>query len=252
MSKYKKILLTVAKGGMSQSEIAASLHVSKRDVSAAARVVREHALTLDQVSAMDATAVDDTFFPREGRGPDPAHLRPDLAGLVERKKRNRRLPIKLMWAEYCEQAAEAHLLSYSYQAFCEMFAEGADRLGATRHFEHEPGAKCHIDWAGDVAHLTDRLTGSVTKVYVLVVVLPFSSRFWAEGFCDMRQASWQDGQAHAFDYLGGVPRMLVPDSCATAADRSAIYVTLVNREYERFAEHYGAAVLLSRVRKPRD
>ena len=38
MSKYKKILLTVAKGGMSQSEIAASLHVSKRDVSAAARV----------------------------------------------------------------------------------------------------------------------------------------------------------------------------------------------------------------------
>ena len=46
--------------------------------------------------------------------------------------------------------------------------------------------------------------------------------------------------------------MLVPDNCATAADRSAIYVTLVNREYERFAEHYGAAVLLSRVRKPRD
>lgn len=252
MSKYKKILLTVAKGGMSQSEIAASPRVSKRDVSAAARVVREHALTLGQVSAMDATAVDDTFFPREGRGPDPAHLRPDLAGLVERKKRNRRLPIKLMWAEYCERAAEAHLLSYSYQAFCEMFAEEADRLGATRHLEHEPGAKCHIDWAGDVAHLTDRLTGSVTKVYVLVVVLPFSSRLWAEGFCDMRQASWQDGQAHAFDYLEGVPRMLVPDNCATAADRSAIHVTLVNREYERFAEHYGAAVVPSRVRKPRD
>ena len=109
MSKYKKILLTVAKGGMSQSEIAASPRVSKRDVSAAARVVREHALTFDQVSAMDATAVDDTFFPREGRGPDPAHLRPDLAGLVERKKRNRRLPIKLMWAEYCERAANEEI-----------------------------------------------------------------------------------------------------------------------------------------------
>ena len=65
-------------------------------------------------------------------------------------------------------------------------------------------------------------------------------------------AGWQDGQAHAFDYLEGVPRMLVPDNCATAADRSAIYVTLVNREYERFAEHYGAAVVPSRVRKPRD
>lgn len=252
MSKYKRILLAVAKGGMSQSEVAASLHVSKRDVSAAAKVVREHSLTFDQVSAMDAAAVDATFFPREGRGPDPAYLRPDMAALVERKKKNRRLPVKLLWAEHCERAADEGKLSYSYQAFCEMFADEAERLGATRHFEHEPGAKCYIDWAGDVARLTDRLTGATAKVYVLVVVLPFSSRFWAEGFCDMRQASWQDGQAHAFDYFGGVPRMLVPDNCATAADRSAVYVTLVNGEYERFADHYGAAVVPTRVRKPRD
>ena len=252
MSKYKRILMAVTKGGMSQSEVAASLHVSKRDVSAAARVAREHSLTFDQVSAMDAAAVDDTFFPREGRGPDPAYLRPDMGALVERKKRNRRLPVKLLWAEHCERAAEEGKLSYSYQAFCAMFAEEAERTGATRHFRHEPGAKCYIDWAGDTAKLTDRITGKAAKVYVLVVALPFSSRFWAEGFCDMRQASWQDGQAHAFEYLGGVPRLLVPDNCATAADRSAIYVTLVNKEYERFAEHYGAAVVPARVRKPRD
>ena len=37
MSKNKKILLAVAKGGMSQPDIAALLHVSKRDVSAAAK-----------------------------------------------------------------------------------------------------------------------------------------------------------------------------------------------------------------------
>lgn len=41
MSKYKKALFAVAKGEMSQSEIAASLHVSKHDVLAAARVARE-------------------------------------------------------------------------------------------------------------------------------------------------------------------------------------------------------------------
>ena len=84
----------------------------------------------------------------------------------------------------------------------------AERLDATRHFRHEPGAKAYIDWAGDVAWITDRVTGASAKVYVLVVVLPFSDRFWAEGFCDMRQRSWQDGQAHAFEDFGGVPRML--------------------------------------------
>ena len=56
-----------------------------------------------------------------------------------------------------------------------------------------------------------------------------------------------------FEEFGGVPRMWVPDNAATATDRAAApRVTLVNREYERFAEHYGAAVLPARVRRPRD
>ena len=87
---------------------------------------------------------------------------------------------------------------------------------------------------------------------MLVVVLPFSDRFWAEGFCDMRQRSWQDGQAHAFEDFGGVPRMLVPDNAATATNRGDPRVTVVNEEYARFAEHYGCAVVPARVRKPRD
>lgn len=42
----------LAKGGISQSEIAAALHASKRDVSACSRAIREHGLTLDDVVSM--------------------------------------------------------------------------------------------------------------------------------------------------------------------------------------------------------
>lgn len=199
MSKNKKILLMLAKGGATQSDIAAALHVSKRDVSAGAKVMRECGLTFDAVSSMDADAVDDMFFAKEERRPNDAYLRPDMAALVERKKMSRKLPVKLFWLEYCERAAAEGKLAYAYQTFCEMFADAAGKMGATRHFSHEPGAKCFIDWAGDVAHLTDKLLGTRTKVYVLVVTLPFSDKFWAEGFCDMRQKSWQEGQIHAFE-----------------------------------------------------
>lgn len=253
MSKNKKILMMLAKGGASQSDIASALHVSKRDVSAAAKVVKEHGLAFDAVASMDADAVDSLFFPKEEREPNGAYLRQDMAPLVERKKRNRKLPVKLFWMEYCERAESEGKLAYSYQMFARLFADEAEKLGATRHFAHEPGAKCYIDWAGDAAYLTDRLTGARTKVYVLVVTLPFSDKFWAEGFCDMKQKSWQDGQIHAFEAFGGVPRMWVPDNAATATDRTAApRVTLVNREYERFADHYGAAVVPARVRRPRD
>ena len=252
MSKNKKMLMMLAKGGVSQSDIAAALHVSKRDVALGAKAIREYGLTFDAVSSMDPDAVDDLFFPKAARAVSDSYLQPDMGAFVERKKKSRKIPVKLFWIEYCEAAEQAGKLAYAYQTFCEMFSDAADKAGATRHFAHEPGAKCYIDWAGDTASLTDKLLGSKTKVYVLVVTLPFSDRFWAEGFCDMKQKSWQDGQMNAFEEFGGVPRMWVPDNAATATDRSAPRVTLVNREYERFAEHYGAAVVPARVRKPRD
>ena len=254
MSKNKQILLALLRGGSSQDAIAASLHVSKRDVSAASKAIAEHGLGFADVMAMDASAVDDTFFPRlqAGRKRDEAYLQPDMEELVERKKRNRKLPIKLMWGDYCDMAASAGMTAYSYQTFCEMFSEAANSSGAARHFTHVAGEKAYIDWAGDAAKLTDRVTGKTTKVYVLVVVLPHSAFFWAGGFTDMRQASWLEGQMEAFEAFGGTPRMLVPDNCATATDRGSAYATLVNKDYGRFAEHYGAAVVPARVRAPRD
>ena len=252
MSKKKKILLMLAKGGVSQSDVAAALHASKRDVSACARVIRERGIAFDDVSAMTEAEVEGMLAPPARGKAESAYLVPDMTPLVERKKRNRKLTVKMFWTGHCEEAASAGKSAYSYQAFCEMFAEAAEKAGAKRRLAHEPGAKAYVDWAGDTASLTDRLTGAKTKVYVIVVALPYSDRFWAQGFADMRQRSWQEGQARAFEDFGGVPRMLVPDNAATATDRSSVYVTLVNNEYRRFAEHYGAAVVPARVRRPRD
>ena len=251
MSKRRKILLILAKGGVSQSEVAAALHASKRDVSACARAIREHELTFDRLAAMSESEVDAMLAPPREPS-ESAYLQPDMAQLIKRKKRNRKLTIKMFWMEHCIAAEAAGKRAYSYQSFCEMFSEAAERAGATRRLAHEPGAKAYIDWAGDTAALTDRLTGTKTKVYVLVVALPYSGRFWAQGFTDMRQRSWQEGQARALEDFGGAPRMLVPDNAATATDRSSVYVTVINEEYGRFAEHYGAAVVPARVRRPRD
>lgn len=67
LSKYKRILIAVTNGWMSQWMEAVSPHLSKRDVSTAVRIEREHSFTFEQVSAMDVAAVDGAFFPG-GRG----------------------------------------------------------------------------------------------------------------------------------------------------------------------------------------
>lgn len=246
-------MIWIAKGGLTQEQIAGVEHCSKRDVSKCAKVVNEHGLGVGEIERMSDEAIEALFPKEKGRGPDPDRLQPDMGAYVERKRRNRKLPVVLFWTEHVELAAEKKMVPYAYSTFCQMFADEADRTDATRHFNHVPGAKAFIDWCGDVAHLTDKLTGSKTKVYVFVLELPFSNKFWAEGFCDMKQQSWQAGHMHAFESFGGVPGLLVPDNAPTATNHSAPRnVTLLNEEYERFADHYGTAVLPARVRKPRD
>lgn len=141
MAKTKKVLLMLLRGGSSQDDVAAALHVSKRDVSSAAKAIKEHGLTYDEVSGMDPSAVDDTFFPKEvrGRKKNTAYLQPDMRAYVERKKRCRKLVVKQFWQEYCSSAAECEKLAYSYQSFCEQFSDEAEKLGATQHFKHAPG-----------------------------------------------------------------------------------------------------------------
>ena len=107
MSKRKKILLMLAKGGASQSEVAAALRASKRDVSACARAIRERGLTFDAVAAMSAAEADAMVAPPEKGPSESAYLAPDMAPLIERKRRSRKLTVKMFWMEHCEAAAGA-------------------------------------------------------------------------------------------------------------------------------------------------
>lgn len=64
MSKDKKILTMLARGGMSQEEIAPILRCSKRDVSLAAKAIKEHGLCIGKITAMGEAAIDGAFFPK--------------------------------------------------------------------------------------------------------------------------------------------------------------------------------------------
>lgn len=253
MSKKKRLLLMLLGGGLSQSDIAAVVHCSKRDVAAASKLIKENNFNVAVVQAMTDSEAEDLFSPeRKSRQKNPDYLQPDMDNLVKRKAKGRKLPVKLMWLEYCDQATENGKIAYSYQTFCEQFSEAKAKSEATTHFTHVAAEKAYIDWAGDVFWIVDRITGKRAKAYLLVICLPCSGLIFAEAFWNMKQDSWLKGHMDAFDYFGGVPQMLVPDNCGTATDRSPVYITLINTAYLAFADHYGCAVVPARVRKPRD
>jgi len=56
----------------------------------------------------------------------------------------------------------------------------------------------------------------------------------------------------AFEAIGGVSELVVPDNTKTAIVKACFYEPEVNRTYAEMAAHYGTAILPARPRRPRD
>ena len=68
----------------------------------------------------------------------------------------------------------------------------------------------------------------------------------------MKTENWLNCHVHAFNYFGGVTRLLIPDNCKTATSSNTRYDTVLNRSYQELADYYGTAIVPARVRRPKD
>ena len=117
---------------------------------------------------------------------------------------------------------------------------------------HKPGDAMQVDWAGDPLFITDSVTGELSPAYIFVAVLPCSWFTYAEACDDMKQENWLLCHVHAYNYFGGVTRLLIPDNTKTATTANNRYEVVLNRSYQEMVEHYGTAIVPARVRKPDD
>ena len=116
----------------------------------------------------------------------------------------------------------------------------------------KPGDAMEVDWAGDTIPVYDPVTGEPSPAYLFVAVLPCSCFVYAEACADMKTENWLLCHVHAYNYFGGVARLLIPDNLKTGVTSNTRYETVLNRSYQELAVHYGTAIVPARVRKPQD
>lgn len=107
--------------------------------------------------------------------------------------------------------------------------------------ETAPGEVAQVDF-GYVGKIYDPERGLLRKAWVFVLTLGFSRH----GFCalafDQKASTWVDLHVAAFAFLGGVPRVLVPDNLKAAVVRAAFAVDdepVLHRSYRELARHFG-------------
>jgi transposase len=67
---------------------------------------------------------------------------------------------------------------------------------------------------------------------------------WTQGLAD-----WISGHVGAFEAIGGVPALLVPDNTKVAVIKACLYDPQINRSYADMAAHYDTAILPARPRR---
>src|SRR6202041_261898 len=108
-------------------------------------------------------------------------------------------------------------------------------------------------YAGDtVPVVIDRLTGEIRMAQIFVAVLGASSFTFAKATWTQALPDWIDAHVRAFEAIGGIPELVVPDNARTAVVKASFYDPEVNRTYAEMAAHYRTAILPARPRKPRD
>jgi len=181
-------------------------------------------------------------------GEDNGKALPDFAKIHEQRQLHRHLTLQLLWQEYKEANPEG--LGYSW--FCERYQLWRGKLDVVLRQEYKAGEKMFVDWAGSTIPIHDREGGATQGGHLFVAVLGASSYTYAEVTADEQMANWLGAHMRAFEFYGGVPKLVVPDNTKTGVSRACRYDPDLNPTYQEMALHYGVGVVPARPYKPRD
>ncbi len=168
---------------------------------------------------------------------------------VHKELRKKGVTLELIWMEYIEK----HPDGYKHSQFGEYY-----RRWKKEHNEpgmrnvHVGGERMQVDYAGQKIQIVDAETGEVFMASVFVAVLPASNYTYAEAQCGENQCNWNNGHVRAFNFFGGVVKIVIPDNLKTGVTKPDYYEPGINLAYQELAEHYQIAVLPARVKHPKD
>ncbi len=248
MTDYREIL-RMSSLGINHKQIAEGMGISRQTVVTVLQRAAAQELDFARAEPLSDRELAARLYP-QGDGALVCKM-PDYEK-VHRELQKPGVTQQLLWFEYCEQCRTTGEIPYQLTQFKTYYREYVVKNKATMHLKRKPGETMEVDWAGQTAFVVDDETGEAIEAYLFVAALPYSGYAYAEAFFDQTQESWTVAHVNAFEYFGGVPRILVPDNLKTGVIKNTKTELVLNRTYQELAVHYGTAVIPARVKKPRD
>ena len=248
MRKIREVLRLSALG-LAQHQIARSCSIVQSTVHKYLKLAQAAQLSWPLPEDLSDQKLDELLF---GQRPEPPsrriHPPPDFAAIHQELQNHKDLTLELLWEEY--RKAEGG--GYGYSRFCDLYREWSQARKVTLRQHHNPGEKLFVDYAGATIPIHNRDTGEIHQAAIFVAAMGFSSYTFAEATWSQELPCWIGSHVRAFEYFGGLPRLVVPDNSKAGVTKACRYEPDLNPTYSEMAAHYGVAVLPARPYKPRD
>lgn len=249
MRKTKEILRLHFDRRLGKRQIARSCNVSHSTVLDYLRRAQEAGLSWPLPEGIDDSALESLLFvPRsEPAGRWPLRQQPDFQQMHHELSRSG-VTLQLLWEEYKERYPEG----YEYSQYCLLYRQWAKTLDIALRQQYRAGEKLFVDFAGTTVPLVDPATGERSDAHIFVAALGASNYTYAEAVLKEDLPSWIGCHVRAFEYIGGVPEIVIPDNLKAAVSKACRYEPDLNPTYRDLAEHYDTVVIPARPREPRD
>lgn len=246
MRKIREVL-RLAAAGHSRRRIARSCSSSHSTVCDYLRRAQEAGLSWPLVTGMDDAELERRLFPPVPPSVASARGVPDWSW-VHRELRCPGVTLWLLWQEY----KFTHPDGYQYSWFCNHYRAWAAKTEVVMRQTYRAGEVMFVDYAGQTIAIVERDTGAIHQAQIFVAVLGASNYTYAEASWSQTLPDWLAAHVRAFEALGGVPEVVVPDNLKSGVHQPHRYEPELNPSYAELAAPYSVAVIPARVRKPRD
>ncbi len=246
MHKIKEILRLHYEVKLSQHQIARSLNLSSGAVNKYLALAKVAQIQWPISVALSELELRQLLKPHADK---VSHYhKPDYASIHQELKR-KGVTLLLLWQEYEQTHGKK---AYRYAQFCAKYRDWVDKQKPTMRQKHLAGEKLFVDYCGPTIDIIDPDTGEIKSAAIFVAVLGASNYTYAEATWDQTLPNFIASHVRTFEFLGGVPLLLVPDNLKAAVTKACRYEPKINATYEDLAQYYGTAVLPARPYKPKD
>jgi transposase len=246
MRQIRQALRLHLEAGLSYAQVARAVGVGKGTIGKFVLLAR--AAGVDWAVAQ--TLTDEELEARLYRPAVPrssCQLEPDYA-LIHQELKRPGVTLQLLWEEYQRGAEQA----YKYTSFCVKYRAWAAALKRSMRQTHLAGERLFVDYAGQTVAIVDATSGEIARAQIFVAVLGASNYTYACATATQSAADWVGSIIAALEFIGGVPRLIVPDQTRALIARADRYEPAINRLVEELCDHYDTAVLPARPAHPRD